>query len=113
MSFGVTNKGGGFDARDRLPQQHIPAVGGVKIKNGEWYKVKAVIEGTKYTLYINDKKQGEVSDKVYDKSGKIGIWCWETKASFDDVKITGRNVKSLAVDPQSKLASVWGKLKRE
>jgi len=72
-----------------------------------------VIEGTKYTLYINDKKQGEVSDKVYDKSGKIGIWCWETKASFDDVKITGRNVKSLEVDPQSKLASVWGKLKRE
>jgi len=106
-------KGGGFDARDRLPQQRIPAAGGVKIKNGEWYKVKAVIEGTKYTLYIDNKKQGEVSDKVYDKSGKIGVWCWETKASFDDVKITGGNVKSLAVDSQSKLASVWGELKRE
>ena len=106
-------KGGGFDARDRLPQQHIPAVGGVKIENEEWYQVKAVIEGTNYTLYINDKKQGEVSDKAYGKNGKIGVWCWETKASFDDIKITGAGVKSLAVDPRSKLASIWGEFKRE
>jgi len=43
----------------------------------------------------------------------IGVWCWETKASFDDVKITGKGVKSLPVDPTAKLASVWGELKRE
>ena len=43
----------------------------------------------------------------------IGVWGWETGASFDDVTITGDNViDTLAVDPNHKLATTWGRLKR-
>ena len=54
-------KGGGFDARDRL-QGNIPAVGGVKIKNGEWYKVRIDVSIDDFTLYIDDIKQGVFQD---------------------------------------------------
>ena len=80
-------KGGGFDARDRL-QGNIPAVGGVKIKNGEWYKVRIDVSIDDFTLYIDDIKQGVFQDtnRKYINGG-IGLWTWETKASFDDVVV--------------------------
>ena len=67
----------------------------------------------KFTLFVDDIEQGEGQANISYKSGAIGVWCWETKASFDDVKITGKGVQTLAVDPRSKLASVWGEFKRE
>ena len=74
--------------------------------------MKIKVEGKKFALTINDKEQGEGTSGTTYKAGKIGVWCWKTEASFDDVKITGGNVKTLAVDPQSKLATTWGSLKR-
>ena len=85
----------------------------IKIENGEWNHMKIEVKGEDFTLFIDDIEQGTGTSNVkYDK-GMIGVWCWETKASFDDVKITGKGVKSLPVDPTAKLASVWGELKRE
>jgi hypothetical protein len=77
--------------------------------------VKAVIDGDNFTLFINDIEQGTVEDldKAYG-TGKIGLWAWQTKASFDDVKITSDAIADsvTSVDARRKLATKWGQIKR-
>ena len=90
---------------------------GDNIEVGEWYHLKVVVEGDDLKWFINDQQQGETKLKpaggldVYDK-GKVGIWAWETKASFDDFKVYGPDIEGQAVEPQNKLTVAWGKLKR-
>jgi len=107
------HKKGAFDARDAITS-NIPA-NKVKIKNNEWLDVKVVVEGNLFKLFINGEAQSEQKDGVGApyKTGKIGVWAWQTKASFDDVKVTGKNIKdTLAVEPRNKLAIIWGRLKQ-
>ena len=102
---------GAWDTRTAITS-NIPATKKVKIENEEWLDVKVEIEGEIFKFYINGEFQGEQKDGTY-KTGKIGVWAWETAASFDDVMITGDNVvDTLAVDPNHKLATTWGRLKR-
>ena len=107
-------KGGGFDARDRLPQQHIKAKD-VKIEVGKWYDMKAEIDGDNFTLFLNGKKQGTVqdTDKKYG-NGMVGVWVWETKASFDNLTVPGEGIgaATTAVDPRRKLATAWSRLRQ-
>ena len=102
---------GAWDTRAAI-NSNIPASKKVKIENEEWLDVKVVVEGEIFTFYINGELQGEQKDGTY-KTGMIGVWAWETGASFDDVTITGDNVKdTLDVDPNQKLATTWGRLKQ-
>jgi len=107
-------KGGGFDARDQLPQQNIAAKD-VKIEVGKWYDMKAEIDGDNFTLFLNGKKQGTVqdTDKKYG-NGMVGVWAWETKASFDNLTVSGDGIGAgpTAVDPRRKLATVWSRLRQ-
>jgi len=104
------HKQGGWASRDNLAQ--IPAVGGVQIKNGEWYDMKVEVEGDTFKLYINGEFQKENSDGVY-KKGQVGVWAWQTAASFDDFTVAGKNIEdTLAVDPNRKLTTTWGRLKK-
>ena len=101
---------GAWTNRTNLAQ--IPAAGGVKIKNGEWIDMKVEVDGNDFTLYINDEKQSDNSDNSYPE-GQVGVWAWETAASFDDFTVEGDNiVDTLAVDPYKKLTTTWGRLKR-
>lgn len=103
------HKKGGFDARDNI--RKVPATK-VKINNDEWYDVKVTVEGDQFELFINDESQGGDKDNTY-KTGKVGVWAWQSKASFDDFTVNGDNIKdTLAVDPRRKLAITWGKLKQ-
>ena len=100
---------GGWGSRHNLDQ--IPAVGGVKIKIGDWIDMKVEVEGNTFKLYINDKFQRENKDDLYE-TGQVGLWGWETAASFDDFTVSGTNIKdTLAVDPNRKLTTTWGSLK--
>ncbi|RKU32158.1 hypothetical protein C6495_11600 [Candidatus Poribacteria bacterium] len=102
---------GAWDTRVAITS-NIPAAGKLKIKNGDWFDVKVIVEGNTFQLHINDELQDEKEDGTY-KTGKIGVWAWETGASFDDVTITGDNVKdTLAVEARQKLATTWGRLKQ-
>ena len=102
---------GAWDTRVAL-NSNIGAAGKLKIENEEWYDVKVIVEGDTFQLHINGELQGEQTDGDY-KTGMIGVWGWETGASFDDVMITGDNVvDTLAVDPNHKLATTWGRLKQ-
>lgn len=103
------HKQGGWGARDNLAQ--IPAVGDVVIKNGEWFDMKVEVEGDTFKLYINGEFQKENSDDLY-KKGQVGVWAWQTAASFDDFTVSGRDIEdTLAVDPNRKLTTTWGRLK--
>lgn len=45
--------------------------------------------------------------------GKVGVWTWDTQASFDDVSVKGDTTASLTeIEPQGKLAMSWAALKR-
>ena len=104
------HKEGGWAARDNIAQ--IPAVDKVKIENGEWIDMKVVVEGSEFQIHLNGKLQGEHEDNTY-KTGQVGVWAWETEASFDDFTVYGDNiVDTLAVDAKDKLATTWGHLKR-
>ena len=104
------HKEGGWAARDNIAQ--IPAVEKVKIENGEWIDMKVVVEGSEFQIHLNGKLQGEHEDNTY-KTGQVGVWAWETEASFDDFTVYGDNiVDTLAVDANDKLAMTWGRLKR-
>ena len=104
------HKDGAWNARDNISQP--PAVGGVKITNDEWLDVKIVVEGDTFELYLNGEFQSEDQDGAY-KTGQVGVWAWETEASFDDFTVYGDNIEdTLAVDPNRKLTTTWGRLKR-
>jgi len=104
------HKAGAFDARDAITS-NIPAKN-VAIKGGEWLNVKVVVEGTTFKFWINNELQGEQTDNVYP-AGQIGVWAWDTSASFDDVKVSGAGIPGSVtpVQPQGKLATRWGQIK--
>ncbi len=44
----------------------------------------------------------------------VGVWAWESKASFDNLTVTGEGVSggTTAVNPRQKLTTTWSQLKR-
>lgn len=104
------HKKGAWDARDNIVK--TAPVQGAKIENGEWLDMKVVVDGSEFEVYLNGKLQSEDKDDMY-KTGQVGVWAWETEASFDDFTVSGDNiVDTLAVDPRRKLATTWARLKR-
>lgn len=82
-----------------------------KIEGGKWHEAKIVVEGDRFQLFLDGQLQDDVKDPNY-KEGRIGVWAWQTKASFDDVKVTGKAIPdNLAVEPSGKLSVAWGRLK--
>lgn len=103
---------GAFDARENL-KNPIPAVN-VTIANGEWFDVRVVAEGNTFQLWINGELQSEDTHDAY-AAGQIGIWAWDTAASFDDVKVSGDSIEgtTTSVELQGKLATKWAHLKQD
>jgi len=100
---------GAFDARQNLAD--IPSVGGVVIENDNFHDVQVVVAGDTFELWVDGELQSEDVNNTYS-TGKIGVWAWASKASFDDVMVTGDNIKdTLAVDAGGKLATVWAQMK--
>ena len=106
------HKQGAWDSRDKIGE--LPGAN-IKIANNEWFDMRIVVEGTSMKLWINDEEQGELKDETGDDyaAGQAGVWAWETAASFDDVKVSGDAIDGLTpVEPQDKLATTWGRLKK-
>ena len=113
---------GGPGARER-PSPNKTAVGAIGgIVHGEWFHFKLIVEGNEFQLFVNDEELvPEATDNLgneYD-AGKIGVFAWQTTASFDNIMVYGPEIKgaavdnegNIAVDSQGKLATAWGELK--
>jgi hypothetical protein len=90
--------------------KHAPE-GGVNIQLNEWYHVKIIADGDDFEFYINDELQDAGSSDIYPK-GRIGLWAWDTKARFDDVKVNGEGIPETSlVQTIGKLTTCWGQIK--
>ena len=107
-----------MDRRARPKPNKTPVKG--EITEGAWFHFKIVVKGNDLKWFIDDQLQAEaklakVGDlDVYTK-GKVSIWAWQTKASFDDFKVSGPGIGNgaTAVDPRRKLATTWSWLKQD
>ena len=101
----------GFEARDEIEHEIEPI--GLTITRNEWFTLRVVVEGSRCAVAINDIEQGVFIDDSYP-IGKVGVWTWDTQASFDDVSVNGSATTSLtAIEPRGKLAVSWVALKRQ
>ena len=107
------HKTGEWNSRDKIGEL---AGANITIANGEWFDMQVVVEGNLMKLWINGETQGELADETGAgyPAGQIGVWAWETGASFDDVKVFGDEVigGGTSVEPQDKLATTWGHIKQ-
>ena len=83
-----------------------------------WYDLTA-------TIYEDGTLEFKIDDEVFTaldedilKGGQAGLVVADGRAHFDDVEITGENIqnggpgKARPVEPQTKLATTWGKIKK-
>lgn len=99
----------GFEGRDEI--EHNIKPNGITLTKQEWFTLNVRAEGDRIAVAINGIQQGVFRDSTYP-AGTIGVWTWDTQASFDDVSVTDELTSVTPVEPQGKLASSWADLKR-
>jgi hypothetical protein len=63
---------------------------GVKVKAGEWHKLKVEVKGNKMEGYLDGKKLWEITDDTYKNPGKVGLWSKsDAQTHFDEFKAEG------------------------
>ncbi len=100
----------GFEGRDEI-EHNIPPIG-LTITRHEWFKLSVAVEGDRIAVAINDIQQGVFKDGTY-ATGTVGVWTWDTQASFDDVTLTDNVAPVTSVQPRAKLATTWASLKKK
>lgn len=100
----------GFEGRDEIEHDIEPI--GLTLTKQDWFTLQVTLEGSRIAVGINGIEQGVFIDDTY-LVGKVGVWTWDTQASFDDVTVKGAVTQGLtAVEPKNKLALSWAALKR-
>jgi len=90
-------------------KQDIP----VAIEIEETYHLKVIIAGNSYQGFINDKEVFDHKDKEeFRKNGMIGLITYKAHPHFDNITVSGENVKGLLVQPGGKLSACWGRIKK-
>jgi hypothetical protein len=76
--------------------------------------MKIIVEGNNFTCFLNDQETTVGTDNLGNEylGGKVGVWAWQTKGSFDDFRVYGPDIEGTAVNFQDKLAFTWGEIKR-
>ncbi len=86
-------------------------VGGIQLQNDVWYDLTVEVLGNKFTCYINGKEQIVMFDNTYE-AGKVGLWAWDTAASFDDFTVTRHEVKDSLSVLSEQITVLWGYIKQ-
>lgn len=62
----------------------------VKVKAGEWHKLKVEVKGNKMEGYLDGEKLWEITDDTYKNAGKVGLWSKsDAQTHFDEFKAEG------------------------
>jgi hypothetical protein len=60
---------------------------GLKVKPGEWHKLKVEVKGNKMEGYLDGTKEWEITDDTYKDAGKVGLWSKaDAQSHFDEFK---------------------------
>jgi hypothetical protein len=63
---------------------------GVKVKTGEWHKLKVEVKGNKMEGSLDGEKMWEITDDTYKDAGKVGLWSKaDAQTHFDGFKANG------------------------
>ena len=81
------HKQGGWAARDGIDVKVLPA-GGVSFVRNRRFVMRIVVRGNSFTLYVDGVLQATHTDGRY-AHGQVGLWAWESGASFDGIKLNG------------------------
>src|SRR5262245_20994693 len=61
---------------------------GLKVKPGEWHKLKVQVKGNKMEGYLDGNKEWEITDDTYKDAGKVGLWSKaDAQSHFDEFKV--------------------------
>jgi hypothetical protein len=61
---------------------------GVKVKAGEWHKLKVEVKGNKMEGCLDGEKLWEITDDTYTNAGKVGLWSKsDAQTHFDGFKV--------------------------
>src|SRR5215472_11849536 len=61
---------------------------GLKVKVGEWHKLKVEVKGNKMEGYLDGNKEWEITDDTYKDAGKVGLWSKaDAQSHFDEFKV--------------------------
>jgi hypothetical protein len=64
---------------------------GVKVKAGEWHKLKVEVKGDRMEGYLDGEKMWEITDDTYKDAGKVGLWSKaDAQTHFDEFKASGK-----------------------
>jgi len=114
--FGISSSHAGFVGD---PGCDVTSVAGAAIprihKVEQWYTVRLVVKGNKFSGYVDDSKACRLADGRY-KGGFVGLITGpNTDASFDNFMITDRvdddAFTDFGVSPEDMLATTWAGLK--
>ena len=62
----------------------------VKVKTGEWHKLKVVVKVSKMEGYLDGDKMWEIADDTFKDAGKVGLWSKaDAQSHFDGFKAEG------------------------
>ena len=83
---------------------------------GEWYRLRIDVVGDEISFYIDDDLQHQRNDKLHS-SGGVNMYAYNAIVEFDNVVITGDDIpdgdpSGYAVEPEARLATTWGAIKR-
>jgi hypothetical protein len=61
---------------------------GLKVRAGEWHKLKVEAKDNKMEGYLDGEKMWEVTDDTFQKAGKVGLWTKaDAQSHFDEFKV--------------------------
>jgi hypothetical protein len=86
----------------------------IPLKQDTWYHIKVEVQGSKVTIWVDDVLMRTVdwsNQPQFPQSGYLSIGGGGAELHFDNFSITGAEI-SLEVTPNSKLATMWGNLKK-
>lgn len=90
-----------------------------EVKADRWYQLTATIHRNGKIEFHIDKQVFTLADPKLLGPGQAGLFVSDAEVRFDDIEITGSNIddggpgKARPVEPQAKLATIWGHLKSE
>ena len=84
-----------------------------------WYTLKATAEPGRAAFYVDDELVGEFNHRELN-SGSVGLIVSNALVQFDDFVVAGEDIPdggpggaSFPVEPKSKLATRWGRIKED